>query len=303
MNRQLTQFAESHNLEIKDNVIFGEYNNYQSAFIFNSINGYAVCKVYSLLTDEQINEINEYLTKNKKALKLIQCQIKRTSITFTMMIMTYKSFVNNVENTMEDLTTFLASIGVKNATYCPACGDLIDVKHHIHNGDTHVCVDTKCATEINARLEKVEEEYQAAPNNYGKGALGALVGAVIGGVVWIVVGLFGFVSSLVAVLVSYLAGLGYDKMKGKANKVKLVIMSVISMLVIVASMYFLYVIIMQSEMSANGIDGSPFEMLHYLIETDAEVKSGFIGDIIMSIVYGGLGVFLYTIQMRKKVHK
>lgn len=303
MNRQLTQFAESHNLEIKDSVIFGEYNNYHSSFAFNSFNGIAMCKIYSLLEDNQITEIESFLQKNKKTLKYVQYQIKRTSITFTMMIMTYKSFVVNVEKTMEELTTFLSSIQVKNAAYCPACGDLIDIKNYVHNNDTHVCVDTKCASQIQTKIDRVEEEYQASPNNYGRGTLGALVGALIGGIVWIIVGLIGFVSAYVAILVSFLAGIGYDKMKGKASKVKLVIISVISMIVILASMYLLYVIIIQGEMSKNEIEGSPFEWLHYILANDPQSQAGFIKDMVLSVIFGGIGVFAYTASLRKKVHK
>ena len=51
--------------------------------------------------------------------------------------------------------------------------------------------------------------------------------------VWIIVGLFGYVAAMVAFLISFLGSYGYDLMKGKKNKIKLLIVSIVSIFVII----------------------------------------------------------------------
>ena len=140
---------------------------------------------------------------------------------------------------------------------------------------------------------KKEEEYQAAPGNYVKGLLGSIGGALIGGIVWIALAVFaGLMFSFVAVLISYLAAMGYDKMKGKQNKIKILINVSVSVIAVVLSMYISYVLIAGS-----------VETLHQLLATDKEILSGFVGDMIWSICFGALGIVFYNQSMKKKLHK
>lgn len=127
------------------------------------------------------------------------------------------------------------------------------------------------------------------PNNYLKGTLGAFVSALLGGMVWIIVGLFGYVAAMVAFLISFLGSYGYDLMKGKKNKIKLLIVSII---VIILSTLILYIIVC----------GSFNEFVNFLATSDG-LKEFLINLLLLALVFGALGITWSILQMKKDIHK
>lgn len=64
-------------------------------------------------------------------------------------------------------------------------------------------------------------------NNRWKGVIGALIGAILGGLVWTAIGCLGYISGWVAILIFFLAQVGYKKLNGKEDTFGIVI-SVVS---------------------------------------------------------------------------
>ncbi len=126
------------------------------------------------------------------------------------------------------------------------------------------------------------------PNNYLKGTLGAFVGALLGGMVWIIVGLFGYVVAMVAFLISFLGSYGYDLMKAKKNKIKLLIVSIF---VIILSTLILYIIVCGS---FNGF-------VNFLATSDGLKE--FLLNLLLALVFGALGITWSILQMKKDIHK
>lgn len=126
------------------------------------------------------------------------------------------------------------------------------------------------------------------PNNYLKGTLGAFVGALLGGMVWIIVGLFGYVVAMVAFLISFLGSYGYDLMKAKKNKIKLLIVSIF---VIILSTLILYIIVCGS---FNGFVN--------FLATSGGLKE-FLLNLLLALVFGALGITWSILQMKKDIHK
>lgn len=153
----------------------------------------------------------------------------------------------------------------------------------------HVCED--CYNHILEEENKKEEEYKNSPNNYLKGTLGAFVGALLGGMAWIIVGLFGYVASIIAFLISFLGSYSYDLMKGKKNKIKLLIVSIVSIFVIILSTFILYIIVC----------GSFAEFVDFLATSDGLRK--FLVNLLLALIFGVLGITWSIFQMKKDIHK
>ena len=126
------------------------------------------------------------------------------------------------------------------------------------------------------------------PNNYLKGTLGAFVGALLGGMIWIIFGLFGYVVAMVAFLISFLGSYGYDLMKGKKNKIKLLIVSIFA---IILSTFILYIIVCGS---FNGF-------VNFLATSDGLKE--FLINLLLALVFGALGITWSILQMKKDIHK
>lgn len=106
--------------------------------------------------------------------------------------------------------------------------------------------------------------------------------------VWIIVGLFGYVASMVAFLISFLGSYGYDLMKGKKNKIKLLIVSIF---VIILSTFILYIIVCGS---FNGF-------VNFLATSDGLKE--FLLNLLLALVFGALGITWSILQMKKDIHK
>lgn len=305
MNKYLQEFKDKYSLKASgNNVVYGVFNGYQVVVSLSNMNP-ADCfvRIYSNFREVK-GDVESFLVVRKSEYKLRTYNFSNSTLTFDHTTLGVKGWVEKAEKILLELTEHLTRIQAKGVEYCPACGEKMDIptKVTVHNNPLLLC--TNCASKIQGEQEKAEEAYQAAPGNYGKGLLGAIVGALIGGVVWIAVAyVLGLVSAFIAVLITYLAAIGYDKMQGKQSQKKLVITTVVSLAVVVLSMYLSYVVMVNSALKAEGLTENPFIALAYLLETDNEIKASFISDMFMSLLFGTLGTIAYAQSMKKKLHK
>lgn len=305
MNKHLKEFAERYSLQKCDeNVVSGVINGYQVVVSLSYLNASAFyVKIYSNFDSVQ-NLVNDYIKNNKKTLKLSKYGLSKRFMTFDFTTFGLKGWVKKAENLILEITNYLKEINAHGVDYCPACGEKIDYPTEVVTNDYKLLLCTKCANNLNETRAKAEEEYQAAPGNYGKGLLGAIVGALIGGIVWVALAyVLGLVSAFIAILITYLAAVGYDKMKGKQNKNKLVITTIVSLVVVVLSMFLSYVVMIDLSLKAEGIEANPIEALLLLLETDVEIMAGFVKDMFMSLLFGVLGTVAYSKTMKKNLHK
>ena len=305
MNKYLKEFADKYSLKANgNNVVYGVFNGYQVVVSLSNVNP-ADCfvRIYSNFREVK-GDVESFLVVRKKDYKLRVYNFSNSTLTFDHTTLGVKGWVEKAEKILLEVTDYLKQINAKGVEYCPGCGEKMDIPTPVKIHDNPLLLCSSCAKKIQGEQEKAEDAYQAAPGNYGKGLLGAIVGALIGGIVWIAVAyVLGLVSAFIAVLITYLAAVGYDKMKGKQSQKKLVITTIVSLLVVVLSMYLSYVVMVNASLKAEGIEANPFDALLLLLSTDTEVLSGFVSDMFMSLVFGILGTVAYSKSMKKKLHK
>lgn len=294
MNKNLELLKEKYNLKQYDkDAVFGVINGFEVVISLSNISiNECFVKIYSNFRDTQVN-VARFIDSHKKDYKFRLCEFSKYALTFDHMAFAQKGWVEKAEKIILEITDYLKTLNAKDYTYCPACGEKIDFPTEVKANGLPITLCSKCAASIQTAQAKKEEEYQAAPGNYAKGLLGSIGGALIGGLVWVALAvMLGFMSAFVAILISYLAAMGYDKMKGKQNKVKMLINISVSIIVVVLSMYISYVLLAGSA-----------DTLHQILATDKEALAGFIGDMLFSIIFGTLGIVFYNKSMKKKLHK
>ena len=118
--------------------------------------------------------------------------------------MTANSALKKLTEKLDATIAYLNVNEAKGVGYCPCCGEECDLLKTIRVNDVYVSLDDKCYNEV-AKVAAVEEQhYNAQPNNYLKGFLGALLGAGIGAAAWVALYYMGFLSALTAVLAVFL---------------------------------------------------------------------------------------------------
>jgi hypothetical protein len=200
--------------------------------------------------------------------------------------MTANSALKKLTEKLDATIAYLNANEAKGVGYCPCCGEECDLLKTIRVNDVYVSLDDKCYNEVAKVAEVEEQHYNAQPNNYLKGFLGAILGAGIGAVAWIVLYYLGFLSALTAVLAVFLGNYFYVKFGGKANNVKNIIVAAVSLVVLVLACVGIYYVEVGSVIAANNLNMTPFE----LIFSDEELKGYFISDMAMNVIFTIIGV-------------
>lgn len=114
----------------------------------------------------------------------------------------------------------LDEAGAEKYEVCDLCGAALgaegvwkkvdDAAYHVHPA---------CGTRLEGEIRQSEQLRQESDSgSYLTGLIGALLGALLGAVAWAAVYEFGYVASIVGLLIAYLAVKGYDLLRGKQGK-------------------------------------------------------------------------------------
>lgn len=186
--------------------------------------------------------------------------------------------------------------GAQGAHMCSECGgQLTGGGWKLINGVAYPMHES-CAEHVRGQIAS-ENEYrkQESEGSYGTGLIGALLGAAIGAVVWALVLNAGYVASLVGLLIGWLAEKGYNLLKGKQSKGKVVILIVAIVLGVVlgtfaADAMTVAKLISETEGAVVTYAEIP-QFLIMLLQEDAEYATAVATNIGMGLLFAGLGVF------------
>ena len=210
--------------------------------------------------------------------------------------MTTNSIMKKITEKLDATIAYLNVNEAKGVGYCPCCGEECDLLKTIRVNDVYVSLDDKCYNEV-AKVAAVEEQhYNAQPNNYLKGFLGALLGAGIGAAAWVALYYMGFLSALTAVLAVFLGNYFYVKFGGKANNLKNIIVAAVSLVVLVLACVGIYYVEVGSVIAANNLNMTPFE----LIFSDEELTGYFVYDMAMNVIFTIIGVVAQIASTKRK---
>ena len=151
-----------------------------------------------------------------------------------------------------------------------------------------------------------EEEVQTGPEiqpkkeSYFLGALGAAIGGFLGAVVWGLVSMLGFISGLVGVLIGFLSEKGYNLLKGKQGKGKLPILIVVSVLSVILGTFLGYLFIVMKEAGLPFLQSAALTL--YLVIFDSEMRLAALKDLVLGLLFAGLGLFGMFRRVGKQTH-
>ena len=141
--------------------------------------------------------------------------------------------------------------------------------------------------------------------SYLSGVLGAFLGALVGSVIWALVLLAGYVASIVGLAIGFLAKLGYDLLKGKQGKGKIVILILAVFFGVVfgtlaADAIDLARMIGSGELPDFVMGDIPSLILFLLVE-DPEYMGAVLSNCGMGLLFAALGVFGLLRKTKKEV--
>ena len=123
--------------------------------------------------------------------------------------------------------------------------------------------------------------------SYLPGIIGALLGAALGAAVWAFVLKMGYVAALVGLLIGFLAVKGYDLLKGKQDKLKIVIIILAVIAGVAGGTVGGYYLQYLDAVEAGQLAPDSFGLLMDFLTADSE----FYIEILKGLAFSALGVY------------
>ena len=122
--------------------------------------------------------------------------------------------------------------------------------------------------------------------NYISGILGALAGALAGGTVWILVGMLGYISGWIGLLIIYLSLVGFRKLGGTLDRAGAVMSFILAFLMIFPANYLVYALSYWSSASYISLSYAMGQVFP-LLRTNG-LMAGFLTDLLMGYGFTAL---------------
>lgn len=145
------------------------------------------------------------------------------------------------------------------------------------------------------------QEAQEKKGSIIGGIIGALIGAAIGAVAWTLVGMMGYIASIIGFVIAFLADKGYDLLKGRQGVIKMIVLIVCVVLAVCVGTLGTAVWQIHDEYTKQVNALTDIEKKYYEIMpesefmvsvlSESEVQQGLVKDSAMGLLFGILGSF------------
>ena len=304
MNKKLQTYFESLGFSIQGNNAYGNLKGYEVSANVAMLDNVAPVKLHvNLFLHAQLkNQMIEEIKALKYKYFTIDEDIYGILLGFNDPL-TVGKLLNRMPEMIDSIFGIFNKYEAKGAGYCPICGNELKEESKQYRLEwVVITMDNDCATNINNVIENENKEFNEAPNNYLKGALGACIGALAGIVAYVILFFIGFISALTSFIAILLGGYLYKKFGGKQNYVMVIIVaaiSIVSMLLALTGIYYLASQALVLEYGFNSIGIQAFKDMM----TIKEFSSEFTTNLLMTLLYTLLGVGYETYRLSKSVKR
>ncbi len=300
----LKKLAGKHNMTVDSGVAYGSYYGY--AAMLHEGSGWKAIEVSCTFPDGQrMAQLQAMLDDRnlRKEFRILQLVLAPNGI--------HIQFHDN-PGTMKKLEAFsewffpqLESYGVTGVDICPMCGQPHDSSSEWQLVDgLAVRLHPGCTQRVQQnedRKAQLEAE-NAAEQSYVTGFMGALLGGLVGAVIWGAVLYWGYYASIVGIAIGLLASKGYDLLKGRQKKGKIVIVLLVTVLSVIVGTLGAYEFELLRLISIGEFPGYAYsDSLWMLLDLclDPEFGASLLGEIGMGMFYALLGAAVVLLRIHK----
>ena len=202
---------------------------------------------------------------------------------------TSKGYEKKIQEVLPVILEALAELQAPKSNICPQSGEtLYEEDSQVVTLDVtkaKIRLSNKAVEVVNSMIQKNNEDFADAPNNYLKGFLGVLIGAIAGALLAVLLSLVGFVTVFASLLSIFLGTFLYRKFGGKPDAT-MIVMSFLTTIVVL----FLAIVLLYSAVAANAVREAGgnlglFQSLAYCVDNSREFKTSFFLDVFLNVVF------------------
>lgn len=200
----------------------------------------------------------------------------------------------------------LQAHGAAGTNVCAECGcEVGDGRWVMVNGIVHRMHDS-CAQKVEQQIEADNtQQKEERKGSYLMGLVGALLGSAVGAVLWAIVLNMGYVASLVGLVIGWLAEKGYDLLKGKQGKAKVLILILAVVFGVLLGTFGADAMTLAGMIGGGELPGFAYGdipvLIMALLMEEADYARAVVGNILMGLLFAGLGVLALLRKTGKDV--
>ncbi len=290
----LKKLAQENAMKIDKGVAYGNYQGFATTFSEGS--GYKRVDFATQFADPVqktmfMDAVNSSDLQKTFRVQNLGIADKRIQIIFQDTVGT----VNRIREFLNWFVPLLRQFGASPIHICSHCGMEVSSGRWVLLDGTAYFLHDACARSLAEQINAGNVQRKAEDSgSYLTGLLGALGGAVIGSVLWAVLLVAGYVASLAGLVIGFLSQKGYDLLKGKQGKGKVVILIISILLGVFLGTVGGYVyMLIKAEGTGYAIGAYIAEALEILVKEP--------GDLLLGLLFAGLGVFGILVNAGKSV--
>ncbi len=286
MNKKLEEVFKELGLQSDGKIAYGFVEGFEVSVSLKSV-------LYCHISFYAEAEVKRTIANQIRDLKLpyVKYMCTDMGIDITKTDMTMTRLAKNFSIMLEKILNVLKMNECLGMEYCPVCGDKLEEEMkslRTINGLVKVTLDQKCVENINASIEEQNKQFEEQPNNYLRGTLGAVLGAAIGVLVYVVLFFLNFISSISCFIAVLLGGLFYKLFGGKQNKIMIVIVTVVSLVAMLLTVFVLYMKAAEVLDPDYGFYSTGMQAFSDMM-TVSEFSGEFIANMLMTAMFSLLG--------------
>lgn len=301
----LKKLAKENGMKVAHGVAYGALRGYAATLSEGS--GYKQI----VLTTKFADPVKQQQLQERLNGRNIQRELRVLRLTFSPngVCIVFQDNPGTMKKIAEFMDWFFPLLDESGATkwdVCTECGGqaiggrwkLVDgVAFYLHEG---------CAERMTRSIQEEETTRKEADRgNYITGLLGAFAGSALGAVLWAAVLGLGYVASVVGLVIGWLADKGYSLCRGRQGKGKVVILILAVIFGVLLGnfgydAYTLAGMIQNGELPGFALADIP-SMIGLLLKTEPGYLSATVRNILMGLLFAGLGVFSLLRKAGKEV--
>lgn len=302
MNKKIKEYFTNKGLTINKETGYGVIKGYETNLICMPYSQAPVMlHISTYVTDEVKPKIISVI--NNMNVKMLNASFTPYGLLIGLNDITIKKLLNRLDNILDSIYAILIDYEALPKEYCPLCGGILKENAKTYNIEgMSIMLDPDCVEKVNLAIEQENKDFEKAPNNYLRGFLGTLVGAIVGAMSFIVLYMMGFISAISAFVSILLGAYLYKKLGGKPNKMMIVFTAVTTLVVLLLTVFVLYIVAAKGLVTENGFTSTGFKAFTDMM-TVKEFKSGFTRDMLMTVLFTLVGIFYQVIDMAKSIKR
>ena len=288
MNKHIVEALSSYNFTIDKQNAYGNIDGYEVNVVDNPLNTGPVFVFSTFLSQSKKNDF--VIKLNQLKLRLVQAEAFDFGVMVKVSALwSYKEFLKKIPEMLTAVLGILQELEAPKSDICPQSGEPIDQLDcrltTMPNTNVKIRLSNNAVSVVNSTIDKTNEDFEKAPNNYLKGFLGIAIGAIAGIAVAFVAGLLGYITSIAPIVSIFLGVFLYQKFGGKPNHVMIIMSLTTTLVSMVGFILFLYITVANEAVAEINLALSGFDALKFCLENSKDFKSAFVSEVVTNAVF------------------